>query len=71
LTGLLVEAKSLVEELAAMVSPLVTTAGCCGLARLSGNYRSSRNGRDRARKGKGCQEFLVVGETIKPLITKA
>ena len=55
LTGLLVETIRLVKELAAMVSPLVTTTGCCGLASLSCRTWTGRNGRDWARESKGCQ----------------
>jgi hypothetical protein len=61
LTGLLIEAFSLVEKLAAMVSPFLTIARWRRLvARLRRNPGSGRNGRNRTRKGKGCQEFLGV-----------
>ena len=71
LTGLLIKATRLVKKLAAMVSPLVTTAGCWLLASLRRNIQSGRNGRDGARKGKWCQEFLGVRRSDQAADTKS
>ena len=71
LTGLLIKAIRLVKKLAAMVSPVVTTAGCWLLASLSRNFQSGRNGRDWARKGKWCQEFLGVRRNDQAADTKS
>ena len=54
-TGLLIETIRLVEKLAAMVSPLFTTTGYCGLGCLGRRAWTGRNGRDWARESKGCQ----------------
>jgi hypothetical protein len=70
LAGLLIEAIRLVEKLAAMVSPLLTTAGCCRLGRLTRIDRMDRNGRDGARKSKGCQWFLGVRRSDQAADTK-
>jgi hypothetical protein len=71
LTGLLIKATRLVKKLAAMVSPLVTTARCWLLASLSRNFQSGRNGRDGARKGNWCQEFLGVRKNDQAADTKS
>ena len=48
LTGLLIESSRLVEKLAAMVSPFVTTAEGCRLGSLTRIARTARNGGDGA-----------------------
>jgi hypothetical protein len=71
LTGLLIKAIRLLKKLTAMISPLVTTAGCWLLAGLGRNIRSCRNGSNWARKGKWCQEFLGVRRNDQAADTKA